>query len=285
MQGYTAAAKSPENQNRVHLDSAVLLSPELIEEYLESLQQSGCVSETITAYRMKLNQLYQYLPEDKRIRAGTLEAWRRSLLESGYANSTINGCTAAANGLMSFCGHRELQIEKPLKYDYGVQPELTRNEYLRLLSAARTLGKDREYFLIKVFASTGLTLHDLPYVTAEAVRDGKVKLRSSVLHIPGCLQEELLGYIHREGIAAGPLFVTKTGTPIARNSITKMIQGVCQAACVDEKKATPRCLKKLYQTTQAGIQASLSLLAEQAYDRLLETEQLSIGWEWESEGL
>lgn len=285
MRGYTAAAKSPENQNRVHLDNAVLLSPELIEEYLESLQKSGCASETIATYRLKLNRLYQHLPEDKRIRAGTLEAWRRSLLESGYANSTINGCTAAANGLMNFCGHRELQIEKPLKYDYGIQPELTRNEYLRLLSAARTLGKDREYFLIKVFASTGLILHDLPYVTAEAVREGKIKLQSSVLHIPGCLQEELLGYIRREGIAAGPLFVTKTGTPIARNSITKMIQGVCRAACVDEKKATPRCLKKLYQTTRAGIQANLSLLAEQAYDRFLETEQLSIGWERESEGL
>ena len=279
MRSYTSIAKLQETPGPAFPDAAVPLTPELIGEYLESLRRTGCASETISGYRVKLHQLYQYLPEDKRIRAGTLEAWRRSLLEAGYANSTINGCTAAANGLMSFCGHRELQVEKPLKRDHGIQPELTRGEYLRLLSTARALGREREYFLIKVFAATGLTLRDLPHLTAEAVRDGTIRLRASVLHIPGCLQAELLSYIQREGIAAGPVFITRSGAPIGRNNITRMIQGLCRDARVDGQKATPRCLKKLYQTTQAGIQANISLLVEQAHDRLLETEQLAIGWE------
>lgn len=281
MQGYTAVAKSPENQSRVHLDSAILLSPELIVEYLESLQKSGCASETITTYRLKLNQLYQYLPEDKCIRAGTLEAWRDALLESGYANSTINGCTAAANGLMIYCGHREFQVERPLKYDYGVQPELTRNEYLRLLSTARMLGSEREYLLIKVFASTGLALRDLSRLTVEAVNAGAVRLPDTIVHIPECLRTELLGYLRRVGILSGPIFVTKNGKPLGRTNVTTLIQRLCMDARVPEEKATPRCLRKLYQTTQDSIQANLSLLMEQAHDRLLETEQLAIGWEQE----
>ena len=36
--------------------------------------------------------------------------------------------------------------------------------------------------------------------------------------------------------------------------------------------------RKLYQTTQASIQENVVLLVEQAYDRLLEKEQLTIGW-------
>ncbi len=282
MRGYTAVVKQPEAL-RAQPDRSVPLSPELIGEYLETLRDMGCAAETVKNYRMKLNRLYQYLPEDKRIRTGTLEAWRSALLEAGYSVSTVNGCTAAANGLMVHCGHRELSVEKTLKCRYGIQPELTRSEYLRLLSVARTLGKEREYLLIKVFGSTGLILRDLPRLTAEAVRAGKIRLSASILHIPDCLQKELLDYIRREGITHGAVFVTKAGTPMGRSNITGMIQGLCRDACVAEEKATPRCLKKLYQTTWSGILASVSLLAEQAHDCLLETEQLTIGWKQEAE--
>lgn len=281
MRGYSVVVEVSKNHPSVQTDNSILLSPELIEEYLDALMEKGCTPETLKAYQMKLGQLYQYLPEDKLIQVDTLTQWQTTLVEAGYAPSTVNTCTAAANGLVVYCGHREFQVGKPLKCDYGIQPELTRNEYLRLLSTARMLGKEREYFLIKVLASTGIILRDMPRLTVEAVQDGKIKLHPSTLHIPSCLQKELVDYIHREGLITGPIFVTKSGAPIGRNNITKMIQRLCQDARVSEESATPRCLRKLYQATQASIHGNLSLLVEQAHDRLLETEQLVIGWRQE----
>lgn len=277
MKSYKAVSKYSKSPDQIW-SGGVSLTLELIEEYLDTLGETGCTPDTLKTYRLKLEQLYQYLPEDKLIHVGTLAQWRDSLLEAGYASSTINGCTAAANGLMAHCGYRELQVEKPLKYEYAVQPELTRNEYLRLLSTARALGKEREYLLIKVLCSMGLPLCDLPQLTVQAAREGKLRLSSSVLRIPDCLREELLDYIQREGLISGPVFVTKSGRPLKRSSVTSMIQRLCQDAQVPEEKANPRCLKKLYQTTQASIQANIALLVEQAHDRLLETEQLAIGW-------
>ena len=43
--------------------------------------------------------------------------------------------------------------------------------------------------------------------------------------------------------------------------------------------ANPRCLKRLWQATQASVRAQLDTLVEQACISLLETEQLSIGWD------
>lgn len=278
MSGHMEAAQKSE---RIHPSGGLVLSPELIEKYLDSLAQSGCMAETLKSYRRKLERLFQYLPSSKYILTGTLEAWRNSMMEQGYSNSTINICTSAANGLVSYCGHRELQIEKPLKRDQGIQPELTRNEYLRLLSTARALGKEREYLIIKVLGSTGVDLQNLPLLTVETARAKTTMLSSSLLFIPKCLRMELLDYAKRQGLSSGPIFVTKKGTAIRRTNITKLIQNLCKDAQVDEKKATPRCLKKLYQATQASIQASFSLLMEQTYDRLLETEQLVIGWKRE----
>ena len=45
------------------------------------------------------------------------------------------------------------------------------------------------------------------------------------------------------------------------------------------EKCNPRCLRKLYLVTQAEIDRGVRLLAEQAYDRLLDTEQLAVGWD------
>ncbi len=278
MIGHTEAIR---RTRRIHPSEGLVLSPELIQEFLDSLAGSGCTAETLTSYRRRLEQLRHYLPEDKRILTGTLEAWRNSMMEQGYSNSTINTCTSAANGLVSYCGHRELQIEKQLKREHGIQPELTRSEYLRLLSTARALGKEREYLIIKVLGATGVNLRDLPRLTVETAQAGTTVLSGSPLYIPKCLRTELLDYAKRQGIPSGPIFVTKTGNAIQRTNVTKLIQGLCQDARVDEKKATPRCLKKLYQATQVDIRANLSLLMEQTYDRLLETEQFAIGWKQE----
>lgn len=275
------ALTTPGTRSRASPESSVILTEELIEEFLESLREMGRIQETISAYQHKLRLLFVWLPEDKCICRGTLDAWRKALLAQGYAPRTVNVCISAANSLLEYCGRRELQIGQPLTAKSAIQPELTRTEYLRLLSTARTLGKEREYLLIKVFGTTGLTPHDLPLLTAEAAELGKITVSGAVLHIPDCLQLELLDYAGRQGISSGPLFVTKSGRQLRRTNITKLIQSLCRDARVAEEKVTPRCLKKLYQATQAGIQANISLLVEQAHDRLLETEQLAVGWKQE----
>ena len=65
------------------------------------------------------------------------------------------------------------------------------------------------------------------------------------------------------------------GDAASKDSFMKLIAGT---AGVPEEKGSPRCLRKLYQSTRAGIERGISLLVDQAQDRLLEEEQLSVGW-------
>ena len=69
--------------------------------------------------------------------------------------------------------------------------------------------------LIKVFATIGIQVQELPHLTVEAVRNGKVvtypnRVRQ-VLRISPYVREELLQYIEKEGIATGPVFLTRAG--------------------------------------------------------------------------
>ena len=260
----------------------VTVSEESIRAYLEDLNHRGR-EETVRFYAAKLKTFYDYLPPDKQIVLNTLETWRQALLAEGYAPATVNTNISAANGLLDYLGRRDLQLTGQLETETAPQSELTRTEYLRLLSAARALEKERTYLLVKAIALTGAHVGELPQITVEAVQSGRTPAVSGSeqrrVQLPRCLQAELLSYCRRQGLTAGPVFVTRSRRPLRRTQVTGDIQSLSGAARVAPEKCNPRCLRKLYLVTQAEIDRGVRLLAEQAYDRLLDTEQLAVGWD------
>ena len=266
-------------QHQIYEEKMVHLDKSLIDDFLDEKERQGCSNGTLVCYRHNLKRLYDYLPESKLIGYGTIAAWRNNLLEAGYAQRTVNGWTSAANSLMEYCGKREFQVTDLALPEEDIQPELSRNEYMRLLQAAKLQEKDRSYLLVKVFALMGLNIYELQCITVESVQDGIITISSKKrVRIPKPLQLELTDYAARKGIKAGPVFVTRNGTLLRRSAVTAAVQELAQDARVEPAKCNPRCLRKLYQSTKAGIQQNISVLIDQAYDRLLENEQQTIGW-------
>ena len=270
-------------QDRTAAPAELTVTWEEVCRYLDSLAARGRRRETIQVYRPKLEAFYHFLPEDKRVAADTLELWRAALLREGYSPGTANTHVSAANGLLAYLGRRDLQLIGQLDTEEEIQPEVSRTEYLRLLATARNLGRERTYLMVKVFALTGIRVSELNRVTVRAVEEGRVLTacdgRAQYVLIPACLQKELAVYLRRVGITAGPVFVTRSGRPMRRTQVSGEIRTLCRDARVDGDKSSPRCLRRLYQVTQERIRDSVQILAEQAHERMLEEEQLTVGWE------
>lgn len=270
-------------QDRTAAPAELTVTWEEVCRYLDSLAARGRRRETIQVYRPKLEAFYHFLPEDKRVAADTLELWRAALLREGYSPGTANTHVSAANGLLAYLGRRDLQLIGQLDTEEEIQPELSRTEYLRLLATARNLGRERTYLMVKVFALTGIRVSELNRVMVRAVEEGRVLTacdgRAQYVLIPACLRKELTVYLRRVGITAGPVFVTRNGRPMRRTQVSGEIRTLCRDARVDGDKSNPRCLRRLYQVTQERIRDSVQILAEQAHERMLEDEQLTVGWE------
>ena len=270
-------------QDRTAAPAELTVTWEEVCRYLDSLAARGRRRETIQVYRPKLEAFYHFLPEDKRVAADTLELWRAALLREGYSPGTANTHVSAANGLLAYLGRRDLQLIGQLDTEEEIQPELSRTEYLRLLATARNLGRERTYLMVKVFALTGIRVSELNRVMVRAVEEGRVLTacdgRAQYVLIPACLRKELEVYLRRVGITAGPVFVTRSGRPMRRTQVSGEIRTLCRDARVDGDKSNPRCLRRLYQVTQERIRDSVQILAEQAHERMLEEEQLTVGWE------
>lgn len=258
------------------------MSRESMELFLESRRQDGYTVKKYQRYANCLNKLYDFLPEDKFIRHGTLREWRDSLVNKGYVHGTVNNFLMVANRYLEFSGQQEYQLRERLENFMDTQPELSRAEYLQLLKTAKKLGNDRAYLLIKLFAITGLATQELPKVTVDAVKTGKVIIdyhsQKYIFQLPEILQKELLDYIERHGIQTGSVFVGRGANPMSRVHVFRIVRSICEAAGLPKEKGTTLCLRKVYRAAQIELENNAKALIEQAYNRLLEEEQLEIGW-------
>lgn len=265
-------------------EKEVALTPESIDSYLEHLRSAGRVQGTLDSYRRKIGRLYQTLPEgDKAIRRDTLPWWREKLAEEGCSAAGINQFVIVVNGYLGYMDARELQVTDRLESAEEPQLELTRHEYLQLLSAARSLDREQTYLLVKVFGNSDLPVQELSRLTVEAARAGMISISrrcsKEIIRFPDSVCRELLDYAERQGVSTGPIFLTRAGKLIDRTYAAQSIRRLCPTAQVPEEKGNPRCLRKMYQATREGIERNVALLVERAQNRLLEEEQLMVGWD------
>ncbi len=116
----------------------------------------------------------------------------------------------------------------------------------------------------------------------EAVREGKIVCDQNrykqIVTVPNCLQKELLDFAQREGIGSGSIFQSRDGRPMHRTYVSAVIRNLCEEAKVPREKGNPKCLRKLYLSTKAGVESNISLLVEQAMESMMEQEQFTVGW-------
>lgn len=254
-----------------------------IDLYLQDVASRGCKQGTLENYRRSLLNFFDWLPEGKQVSREKVYEYQEYLIGK-YTSRTVNMKMTSINGILGFLDLREYQSTvKASVDDTAIQPELSRNEYLRMLSAAKAIGDERLYLIIKLFGTTGIAVQEFDKVTVEAVRSGTIvtfpNRNRLALQIPACVQSELLEYAKEKGVKSGPIFLTREGRPLGRTTLSNMVPHIARYAKVEENKCTPRCLQKLYAETWDTIKSNVNVMLQMTYDKLLEQEQVIYGWQ------
>ena len=205
-------------------------------------------------------------------RAPTKDAagpWKAALLAGGQAPATINAKLAALNRFFSFLGRPELRV-RPLRIQRRLfrddSRDLTREEYDRLLGAARALGRERLALLLEAICATGIRVSELRYITCEAVRRGRaeISLKGKVrtILLPGRLCRKLETFARRQRIAAGEIFRTKSGRGIGRRQVWAEMKALCRLAGVAASKVYPHNLRHLFARTFYRASHDIAMLAD-----------------------
>lgn len=245
----------------------MILTKETIKKYQMFLFEEEKSQATIEKYIRDIQAFSQFLG-DQPITKESVILYKQSLLKD-YKTSSINSMLVAINSLLEFLGCSECKV-KLLKVQRRLfcsqDKELTKDEYKRLLIAARKHNNERLYLLIQTICSTGIRVSELKFITVESLKSGKSIIRNKgkirEIFLPKELRKILLSYCRRRKIVSGSIFITKNGKPLNRSNIWSSMKALCQDAKVDKGKVFPHNLRHLFAFTYYKIDKDLVRLAD-----------------------
>lgn len=193
----------------------------------------------------------------------------KEVLKSKYEAATVNAKLAALNRFLSFTGRADLRV-KPLKLQHktfcSLEEELTQAEYERLVKAAKKEEDERILLILETIGSTGIRVSELQFITVETVLKGETSIqlkgKTRQVMLPKSLRELLMDYISRNNLVSGPVFVTRSGKPLSRTYIWKIIKDLGKKANVDPDKVYPHNLRHLFARCFYSVSKDIARLAD-----------------------
>ena len=243
------------------------LQESMIPPYETALREAEKSAATIEKYLRHVRQFVAHDAGRKIDKALMLEYKTR--LEKLYAPSSANAALAAVNGFLRFwgfesCGVKPFKVQKKLYCPE--ERELSREEYIRLVKAAKEKSSERLALLLESICATGIRVSELPYITVEAVARGEAvvhcKGKTRTVFLPAALQKKLRRYMQRQKIQSGPVFITRTGKPMNRSNIWREMKALCERAQVAPSKVFPHSLRHLFARTFYSIDHDVAKLAD-----------------------
>ncbi len=163
--------------------------------------------------------------------------FRAYLTERGYAPTSVNSILGAVNVFFELLGLdwrlKYLPIQRKLYLD--ADKELSHKEYERMVRTAENGGNKRLALLMQTLCALGLRVSELRAVTVESLERGEATIQNKgklrTILIPDPLAKKLADYCERRGIVSGSVFVTRTGKPLDRSNIWKMLKSWRRRRC------------------------------------------------------
>lgn len=244
-----------------------IITNELINNFKLYLYEEERSGNTIEKYMRDIRFFRDWL-QNRNIDKSVVIEYKKELCQR-YVMKSVNSMLSSVNAFFVFMGWYDLKI-KTLKIQKQIfakdEKELTKDEYKRLLNAAKSKGNQKLFLLMQTICATGIRVSELKYITLEVLKDGRadvnMKGKLRVIIIPQELCKMLKRYAAEQKITSGSIFVTKTGRPLDRTNIWKMMKALCESANVDKGKVFPHNLRHLFARTFYSIEKDIVRLAD-----------------------
>lgn len=230
------------------------LTGEMIREYADFLREQERAEATTEKYLRDIRTFVLWVKGGPVTKESAAQ-WKECLLADHLSPATVNAKLSAVNGLFRFLGWEEcrvrlLKIQRRVFRDSA--RELKKEDYTRLVAAARCQGREWLALAMETMCGAGLRVSEVKYITVEAARAGRadVALKGKIrtILLPGKLARKLQKYAHKQKIASGAIFRTGDGIPLSRFQIWRAMKSLCSEAGVEPSRVFPHNLRHLFAT-------------------------------------
>ncbi|MFQ9649249.1 MAG: tyrosine-type recombinase/integrase [Enterocloster sp.] len=237
----------------------------LFRNYLLEEERSAA---TIEKYGRDVLAFLSWLSDREEISKEVVVGYKQAIIGK-YKTTSANSMLVSVNRFLDFIGKRDCQVKlfKIQRNPFRKKDkELTKEEYNRLILAAKAKSSSRLFLMIQAICSTGIRVSEHRFITREALERGRITIynkgKERVVFLPKKLKKCLLQYCRQNGIYSGPVFVTKNGTPVNRCNVWAEMKALCKEAGVSPEKVFPHNLRHLFAVTYYRMQKDIVHLAD-----------------------
>ena len=237
----------------------------LFRNYLLEEERSAA---TIEKYGRDVLAFLSWLSDREEISKEVVVGYKQAIIGK-YKTTSANSMLVSVNRFLDFIGKKDCQVKlfKIQRNPFRKKDkELTKEEYNRLILAAKAKSISRLFLMIQAICSTGIRVSEHRFITREALERGRITIynkgKERVVFLPKKLKKCLLQYCRQNGIYSGPVFVTKNGTPVNRCNVWAEMKALCKEAGVSPEKVFPHNLRHLFAVTYYRMQKDIVHLAD-----------------------
>ena len=237
----------------------------LFRNYLLEEERSAA---TIEKYGRDVLSFLSWLSDREEISKEVVVGYKQAIIGK-YKTTSANSMLVSVNRFLDFIGKMDCQVKlfKIQRNPFRKKDkELTKEEYNRLILAAKAKSSSRLFLMIQAICSTGIRVSEHRFITREALERGRITIynkgKERVVFLPKKLKKCLLQYCRQNGIYSGPVFVTKNGTPVNRCNVWAEMKALCKEAGVSPEKVFPHNLRHLFAVTYYRMQKDIVHLAD-----------------------
>ena len=237
----------------------------LFRNYLLEEERSAA---TIEKYGRDVLAFLSWLSDREEISKEVVVGYKQAIIGK-YKTTSANSMLVSVNRFLDFIGKKDCQVKlfKVQRNPFRKKDkELTKEEYNRLILAAKAKSSSRLFLMIQAICSTGIRVSEHRFITREALERGRITIynkgKERVVFLPKKLKKCLLQYCRQNGIYSGPVFVTKSGTPVNRCNVWAEMKALCKEAGVSPEKVFPHNLRHLFAVTYYRMQKDIVHLAD-----------------------
>lgn len=256
-------------RQRTQTVSERIITEERILQFQMELRQNEKTDSTIEKYMRDIRKFQEYLggrPVSKTLAVEYKEHLRTC---GKYKISSINTFLVVMNRFCECMGWYDVKVKHIRVQNEVFRPDekcLGRQEYEKLVRYTRETGDIRMTMILLTLACTGARISELSFFTVENLKTGVVKIynkgKSRCILMPDDLRKELWIYAAKRGIRKGAIFCTRSGKPMNRSNIWRMMKESGKRAGVEPEKIYPHNFRYLFARTFYNMKKDIVTLAD-----------------------
>lgn len=256
------------------------MTAEQLRAFSQYLREDERESSTIEKYLREIKDFFVWI-RGQTVTRERIAEWKEDLRRAGRKSVTINGKLSALNKFFTFlgwtdCRTKYLKVQR--KLFRSTEKQLTKQEYIRLLEVAHSLGRERLALLMETICATGIRVSEVQYITVEAVQTGQTEIalkgKIRTILLPGKLCRKLQKYARKRKIVSGEIFLTRNGKGLSRRQIWAEMKSLCEKAGITPSKVFPHNLRHLFARTFYRVCRDVAKLADVLGHSSIETTRI-----------